>query len=232
MIIIGLTGSVGMGKSTAAAALRRMGYPVHDADAAIHAMFVPGGIAVAPIRDAFATLTGVVTPAGAIDRRVLGAHVFGNPAALRRLEAITHPLVRADTESFLARAARRQTPAVVLDVPLLFEGGGWRRCDLIVVVSAPSFIQRQRVLARPGMDAARLRAILAKQTPDRIKRRHADLVVQTGRHLGAAWRDLRRLDRMIQTVRRRGGGRFWPTPRFLPTAPPLSFLGRFTGKNA
>jgi dephospho-CoA kinase len=176
MIVLGLTGSIGMGKSTAAALLRRLGVPVHDADAAVHRLLGRRGAAVAAVAAAF---PGTAGKAG-IDRAALGRRVFGNPASLRRLEAILHPLVRADTDRFLRRMAARRVPLVVLDIPLLFESGGARRCDAIIVVSAPSFLQRARVLARPGMDQARFAAILAKQMPDAEKRRRADFVVPTG----------------------------------------------------
>ena len=176
MIVLGLTGSIGMGKSTAAALLRRLGVPVHDADAAVHRLLGRRGAAVAAVAAAF---PGTAGKAG-INRAALGRRVFGDPASLRRLEAILHPLVRADTDRFLRRMAARRVPLVVLDIPLLFESGGARRCDAIIVVSAPSFLQRARVLARPGMDEARFAAILAKQMPDAEKRRRADFVVPTG----------------------------------------------------
>src|SRR5215472_14406505 len=149
MVIVGLTGSIGMGKSTAAAMLRDMGVPVYDADAAVHALQAPGGAALPAIEAAF---PGVVK-AGVLDRQALGARVFGNPAALRRLEAIVHPLVGQRQRAFLKRAARQRAPLVVLDIPLLFEGRGERRIDATLVVSAPAFLQRRRVLARPGMTA-------------------------------------------------------------------------------
>jgi dephospho-CoA kinase len=188
VIIIGLTGSVGMGKSTAAATLRRLGVPIHDADAAVHRLLGRNGTAVAAVAAAFPG----VERQGAIDRPALGRQVFGNPAALRRLEAILHPLVRQSTRRFLKRWAARRAPVVVLDVPLLLETGGERRCDAVIVVSAPFFLERVRVMARPGMTEARFRAILAQQMPDHEKRRRADFVVPTGlgravtrRHLAA-----------------------------------------------
>lgn len=190
MIILGLTGSIGMGKSTAASMLRRMGVPVHDADATVHALFGPGGKAIAAVAAAF---PGVLGADGAIDRKALGAKVFGDDAALKRLEAIVHPLVRAAERDFLARQRRRRTRLVVLDIPLLFETQGERRCDVVAVVSAPAFLQAARVLARPGMTRQRLDAVLAKQMPDGDKRRRADVVIPTGLGKNPAWRRLRLL---------------------------------------
>ena len=205
MILIGLTGSIGMGKSTAAAALRRLGLPVHDADAAVHRLLAPGGAAVGPVLAAF---PDVADPAGGIDRQRLGARVFGDPAALKRLEAILHPQVRAAKRRFLAAEARRRRPMVVLDVPLLYETGGERECDAVLVVSAPAFLQRQRVLARPGMSEAKFRAILAKQMPDREKRRRAGHVVPTG--IGRRF-SLDRLRAALRAIERETG----PRPRHL-----------------
>lgn len=197
MRILGLTGSIGMGKSTAAAMLRRLGVPVHDADATVHGLFAPGGKAVAPVEAAF---PGVVKD-GAVDRAALGARVFGDDAALKRLEAIVHPLVRAAERDFLARHRRYGTPLVVLDIPLLFETHGERRCDLVAVVSAPAFLQAARVLARPGMTRARLDAVLAKQMPDEQKRRRADVVIPTGLGKGPAWKRLKALVQMMRGFR-------------------------------
>ncbi|MGD1880411.1 MAG: dephospho-CoA kinase [Kiloniellaceae bacterium] len=176
MLVIGLTGSIGMGKSTAAAMLRRLGLPVHDADAAVHRLMERGGAAVAAVAAAF---PGVERD-GRIDRGLLGAKVLGDDGAMKRLEAILHPLVRAEARRFLAKQARARRPLAVLDIPLLFETGGERLCDAVIVVSAPPFIQRARVLRRPGMTAAKFQAILARQLPDAEKRRRADFVVQTG----------------------------------------------------
>ena len=176
MVIVGLTGSIGMGKSTAATMLRRMGVPVYDADAAVHALQAPGGLALPPIEAAF---PGVVKN-GVLDRQALGARVFGDKAALRRLEAIVHPLVGQRQRAFLKRASFRRAPLVVLDIPLLFEGLGERRVDATLVVSAPAFLQRRRVMARPGMTAARLDGILRQQVPDALKRRKATIVIPTG----------------------------------------------------
>jgi dephospho-CoA kinase len=193
VVILGLTGSIGMGKSTAAAMFRQLGVPVHDADAAVHRLLEPGGAAVAPVIAAFPG----VGAGGGIDRKALGGIVFRDPEALRRLERILHPLVRADTARFLARMARRRAKVVVLDIPLLFETHGEGRCDAVVVVSAPGFLQRARVMARPGMTEARLAAVLAKQMPDRAKRARADFVVSTG--LGRYY-SLRKLRQIVKIL--------------------------------
>jgi len=176
MVIVGLTGSIGMGKSTAARMLRQMGVPVYDADAAVHALQAPGGIALPPIEAAF---PGVVKN-GVLDRQALGARVFGSKEALRKLEAIVHPLVGQKQRAFLKRAAQRGVPLVVLDIPLLFEGRGERRVDATLVVTAPAFLQRRRVLARPGMTAEKLAGILRQQVPDSIKRRKGTFIIPTG----------------------------------------------------
>lgn len=191
MKVIGLTGGIGMGKSTAARGFRRAGIRVFDADAAVHALQASGGLGVAPIAAAF---PGAVR-AGSVDREALRRAVLGNPEALRRLERIIHPLVRAMQRRFLARARRDRQRLVVLDIPLLFETRGAREFDLIVVVSAPARVQRRRVLARPGMTSDRLAAILARQTPDAEKRRRADVVVRTGLSRHHADRAIRRLIR-------------------------------------
>ncbi len=189
MKILGLTGSIGMGKSTAAAMLRRLGVPVHDADATVHRLLGRGGAAVAAVDGAF---PGVVRD-GAVDRQELGRRVFGQPAELRRLEAILHPLVRRAETEFLKRHRRRGTRLVVLDIPLLFETGGERRCDAVAVVSCPAFLQAQRVLRRPGMSAAKLAAIRAQQMPDREKRRRARFVLPSGAGKVPVLRGLKRI---------------------------------------
>ncbi|WPZ35493.1 dephospho-CoA kinase [Thalassobaculum sp. OXR-137] len=195
MIVVGLTGSIGMGKSTTANMFRRLGIPLHDSDAVVHAMMRPGGEAVAPIAAAFPE----AVREGAVDRPALGARVFGDPVALRRLESIVHPLVGARTRRFLRQSRRHRRPIVVLDVPLLLEGSSHLLCDLVAVVSAPGFIQRQRVMARPGMTAQRLASILAKQMPDAEKRRRADRVIHTG--LGRAY-TMRSVKRLVTGLRR------------------------------
>lgn len=195
MIVLGLTGSIGMGKTTAAGMLRRLRVPLFDADATVHRLLASGGAAVERVAAAF---PGVRAPQGGIDRARLGRCVFGNPPALSRLEAILHPMVATEEQGFLTRARARRERLVVLDVPLLFESRGAARCDYVLVVSAPAFLQRQRVLRRPGMSETRLAAILEKQMPDREKRRRADFVVPTG--LG---RDetLRRLKAIVAELR-------------------------------
>lgn len=200
MVILGLTGSIGMGKTTAANMLRRLGVPVHDADATVHRLLGRGGAAVPLVEAAF---PGVVRD-GAVDRAALGRRVFDDPEALRRLEAILHPLVRRAERRFLARSAAARVPIVVLDIPLLFETGAERRCDATIVVTAPRFVQRARVLRRPGMTAARLAAIEARQMPDAEKRRRADFIVRTGRDRRATLRALIRIVRLMRRGGRKG----------------------------
>jgi dephospho-CoA kinase len=182
MITIGLTGSIGMGKSTTAAMFAQAGVPVYDADAEVHALYAPGGAAVAPLEAAF---PGVVKD-GAVDRTALSAQVIGKPGQMKKLEAIVHPLVGRSRIGFYERAAARGADLVVLDIPLLFETGGERNVDAVVVVSAPADQQRARVLARPGMSEEKLDAILAKQMQDAEKRARAHFVVDTGHGLDAA----------------------------------------------
>lgn len=208
MVILGLTGSIGMGKSTAAAMLRRLGVPVHDADAAVHRLMRRGGRAVAAIEAAF---PGVVSR-GAVDRKKLGTAVFDDPPALRRLEGILHPLVREETEAFLRRQARRRQPLVVLDIPLLFETAAQRRVDAVLVVTAPPHQQRQRVLRRPGMTEERFAQVLAQQTPDAEKRRRADFILNNGLSKG---RSLKRLEGIV-TMARTLEPRHWPPRRQPP----------------
>jgi dephospho-CoA kinase len=202
MIVIGLTGSIGMGKTTAAAMLRRLGVPVHDSDAAVHRLIGRGGRAVGRIAKAF---PGVVKD-GAVDRAALGARVFGDPAALKRLEAILHPMVADEKGRFLRRWAGRRRKAVALDVPLLFETKGDRQCDATILVSAPASVQATRVLRRPGMTRARLAEIRARQMPEAEKRRRASDIVPTG--LGYRL-TLRRLTEIVDklSVER---GKHWP----------------------
>lgn len=176
---MGLTGGIGMGKSTVASMFRDLGVPVHDADASVHRLYGLGGAAVEPVGAAF---SGTVRE-GAIDRVALSGAVVGKPEAMRRLEAIVHPLVRAEEAAFLE--ANADAPLVVLDVPLLFETGGERRVDRVVVVSAPDAVRRARVLARPGMTAEKLDALIVRQVPDADKRARADHVVDTGTTLDA-----------------------------------------------
>ncbi len=192
-VILCLTGSIGMGKSETARMFRRLGVPVFDADAAVHALLAKGGAAVKPVAAAFPG----VEKAGAIDRKALGAKVFDNPPALRSLEGILHPLVHACERAFVSQARRRRAPVVVLDIPLLFETGGEHRCDYVAVVSAPKIVQRYRVLRRPGMTGDRLSRVLGQQMPDREKRKRADFVIRTGNGKAFA---LRQVKRIIRTV--------------------------------
>jgi len=182
MRLIGLTGSIGMGKSTTAAMFREHGVPVYDADAAVHDLYDVGGAAVAPVGEAF---PGVVQ-GGAVDRELLRQRVLGDPEALKRLNAIVHPLVGQDRLGFFAEAQARGADLVVLDIPLLFETGGDANMDAVVVVSAPARMQRERVLARPGMTPDRFDAILAQQMADAEKRARAHYVVDTGKGLDHA----------------------------------------------
>ena len=171
--VLGLTGSIGMGKSATAGIFRQLGVPVHDADAAVHRLY--RGRAAPLVEKAF---PGTVAD-GAVDRGRLGAAVLGDPARMRELEAIVHPLVREEEEAFLERAAL--AAIAVLDIPLLFETGGEARCDAVLVVTAPASVQRERVLARPGMSEEKFQSILSKQMPDAEKRARAHFLVDTSR---------------------------------------------------
>jgi dephospho-CoA kinase len=183
VIVLGLTGSIAMGKSRAAAMFRAHGVPVFDADAVVHALFAPGGAATGPVAAAFPGTLEATT--GGVDRVRLAGLVMGDAAVLARLEAIVHPLVPAAEGAFLRRACRAGAGLVVLDVPLLFETGGERRVDAVAVVSASPMLQAQRALRRPGMTPERLARIRAKQMPDAEKRRRADYVIPSGRDGGA-----------------------------------------------
>ncbi|KTE18558.1 dephospho-CoA kinase [Sphingopyxis sp. H050] len=183
--ILGLTGSIGMGKSTAAKMFEREGVPVFDADAEVHRLQGPGGALVAAIEARFPGTTG----SKGVDRQKLGARVLGNSHELAALEAIVHPAVAKAQRKFLMR--HRARDVVVLDIPLLFEKGGWRRVGAIAVVSAPVWMQTKRVLRRPGMTRAKLRAIRRLQVPDRVKRARADFVIETGRPKSATHRQIR-----------------------------------------
>ena len=195
MIVLGLTGSIGMGKSTAATTLQRLRVPRFDADRVVHQLLAPGGSAVAPVAAVFCS---VRSAQGGIDRSLLGQRVFGDPEALGRLERIIHPMVEARERRFLAFSRARREPIVVLDIPLLFESASERRCDYVLVVSAPPMVQRQRVLRRPGMTEKRLAAILSNQMPDREKRRRADFVVPTGLSRNLSLRRLRSIVRLLR----------------------------------
>jgi dephospho-CoA kinase len=208
VITLGLTGSIGMGKSTAAAMLRRLGVPLFDADAAVHRVLGRGGAAVSQVEAAF---PGVRNEAGGIDRQRLGPLVFGHPEALRRLEGILHPMVRAAERRFVARARARREKLIVLDIPLLYETGGTGRCDFVLVVSAPARLQRERVMRRRGMSAQRFAEILRAQLPDSEKRRRADFVVSTALSKAATFRRLQAIVEQLRygkKLRRRGLARY------------------------
>jgi dephospho-CoA kinase len=194
MLIIGLTGSIGMGKSTTAAMFAARGVAVHDADAAVHRLYA--GEAVAPVEAAF---PGVAS-GGRIDRTQLAARVLADPAALARLEAIVHPLVRASEDAFLTRARTAGRRCVLLDIPLLFEGGRESDLDVIVVVTADADTQRRRVLARPGMTEERFAAISARQVPDREKRQRAHFLVDTSYGLPSAERQVAAILRALASA--------------------------------
>jgi len=197
MIRLGLTGSIGMGKSTVAAMFARAGVPVFDADAVVHRLQGPDGGLVAVIEAAFPDTTG---PEG-VDRTALGEAVLGDPAALKRLESLVHPAVAAERARFLAEHA--DAPIVLLDIPLLFETGGEASVDKVAVVSAPPEVQRARVLSRPGMTPERFDAILARQTPDAEKRARADFVIDTGGSLDATAAEV---EAVIACLLRAAGG--------------------------
>lgn len=180
MIVVGLTGSIGMGKSTTAAMFRAAGVPVHDADAAVHRLYA--GKAAPLIEAAFPG----ATQGGVVDRPRLAALLGSDGAAFRKLEAIIHPLVREEEVAFVMAASAARAPVIVLDVPLLFETGGDVRCDAVVVVTAPAGVQRARVLSRPGMDEARLASLMSRQLPDAEKRLRAHFLVDTGHGMASA----------------------------------------------
>ncbi|MEE8392951.1 MAG: dephospho-CoA kinase [Rhodospirillales bacterium] len=202
MFILGLTGSIGMGKTVAASEFRRLRVPVHDADKTVHTLMAKGGEAVGAIEKAF---PGTVE-SGAVERKILAEQVFANKEDLSRLEAIIHPLVHRIEWKFLRSAALRKHPLAVLEIPLLFETGGETKCDAVVVVTAARFIQEKRVLDRPGMTLKRFEQICANQLSDAEKRRHADFVVQTG--LGRAF-SLCKIREIIKTTRNWRGAK-WP----------------------
>jgi dephospho-CoA kinase len=196
MIVLGLTGSIGMGKSTTAAMFEALGVPVHSADAAVHRLY-EGSLA-----DAVEAAFPGTAPAGRVDRARLAARLAGDPDAFARLERIVHPAVRREEERFLAEARRAGAPLAVLDVPLLFETGGEARVDKVLVATAPASVQRARVLARPDMTAEKLEAILARQVPDAEKRRRADFVLDTSDGLDAARTEVARIVAVL--LERRG----------------------------
>ena len=197
MIVIGLTGSLGMGKSATALMFAEAGVPVHDADATVHRLYESD--AVEPIQAAFPG----VTSDGRIDREKLSLRVLNDAAALRRLEAIVHPLVRREEERFLAEAEARGARCAVLDIPLLFETGADQRVDVVVVVSAPFEEQRRRVLRRPGMTAERFERLLVKQLPDAEKRQRADFVVDTSQGFDSARAQVRGILQNLERMPKR-----------------------------
>ncbi len=203
MLIIGLTGSIGMGKTETAKMFARLGVPVYDADAAVHALYERDGAAVVPIAETF---PGTVKD-GAVDREALSRAVVGKPHAMEILEKIVHPLVRGEQIAWLQAQALAGHPMVLLDIPLLFETGGEDKVDVIVVCSAPEAVQRDRVLERPGMTAEKLDAILAKQLPDAEKRARADFIVETDKGLDHAFGQVKRI---VETLHGRDGT-IWPS---------------------
>jgi dephospho-CoA kinase len=186
-LLVGLTGSIGMGKSETAKMFARLGISVYDADAAVHRLYEPGGAAVPEIAKLFPDSI----KDGRVDRAMLSKHVTTDKEAFRKLEQLVHPLVAREQKSFLEKAAAKGADLVVLDIPLLFEGGGHARVDAIVVVSAPAHTQRERVLARPGMTEDKLDQILARQMPDAEKRAKAHFVVETDKGLSHAFEQVK-----------------------------------------
>ena len=197
MIVLGLTGSIGMGKSTAANMLRRLRVPVCDADAIVHDLIGPGGAAVVAVDDAFPD----VVSNGTVDRAALGAQVFGDPPALERLEHILHPLVEAARDRFLKQSRRARVPVVALDIPLLYEVAADKLCDATIVLSAPPFVQSGRVLARPSMTQEKLNDILSRQMSDLEKRRRATFVIPSGSGRRATLQALTRIVRLARKGR-------------------------------
>jgi dephospho-CoA kinase len=195
MFILGLTGSLGMGKSTAAKFFAEEGVPVHDADAVVHRLY--DGEATAAIEAAFPGTTA----GGTVDRGRLGAHLIAHPGDFKRLEAIVHPLVQAAEKTFLA--AHADAPVVVLDIPLLYETAAEARCDAVVVVSAPPDIQRTRVFNRPGMTDERFESIISRQVPDAVKRERADFIVDSGQSFDHARAQVREILRAVSTMPKR-----------------------------
>jgi dephospho-CoA kinase len=193
--ILGLTGSLGMGKSTAAKFFAEEGVPVHDADAVVHRLY--DGEATAAIEAAFPGTTA----GGTVDRGRLGAHLIAHPGDFKKLEAIVHPLVRVAEERFLAEHA--DAPVVVLDIPLLYETAAEARCDAVVVVSAPPDVQRDRVFGRPGMTDERFESIISRQVPDAVKRERADFIVDSGQSFDHARAQVREILRVVSTMPKR-----------------------------
>lgn len=197
MFVLGLTGSLGMGKSTTAGFFAELCVPVHDADAAVHRLYKAEAVPL--IEAAFPGTTAD----GEVDREKLAKRVLDDPAEVKKLEAIVHPLVRAAEEHFLAEAKRKSAKVAVLDIPLLFETGGDRRCDAVVVVSAPEEVRRTRIFERPGMTAQKFAAIAANQMPDAEKRKRADFVVDTSKGFDAAREQVREILARVATMPKR-----------------------------
>jgi dephospho-CoA kinase len=192
MKIFALTGSIGMGKSTAASLLRRMGVPVHCADDVVHKALSPGGAAVARVGKLYPkALRKNFLGKKYVDRKILGAAAFHDTKLMKKLEQILHPLTKKARKTFLKQARKKKEKAVVLDIPLLFEKKLEKEADVILVVSAPAKVQKRRVLSRPGMTEKKFRAILSRQMPDREKRKRADIVIPTGRGRGVTKRSLK-----------------------------------------
>jgi dephospho-CoA kinase len=215
MVILGLTGSIAMGKTTAAEMFSRLGVPVYDADRTVHRLLATGGKAVDPIEALFPG----VSRDGAVDRETLASRVFGDDEALRRLEAVVHPLVAREKKHFLRRAARQGWQTVVLDIPLLFETSSQMAFDAVAVVTAPAFVQEQRLLKRPGMDRKRIAVIRGRQMSDVQKRRLADFIIPTG--LGRAV-TMHTIKCVVEEVRHWRGTK-WPPmqrPRRIDATPP------------
>lgn len=194
--IIGLTGGIGMGKSTAAKILNGFGLPVYNADRAIHDLLRKGGKGVKPV----AKLFPEALKRGAMDRKIIGQSVFHHPAKLKRLEKILHPLVHKIEKDFLNQAQTKKAAAVILEIPLLFETGADKRCDIVICVTAPKHVQKTRVLIRKHMTKERFKAILARQMPDAEKRKKADYVVQTGKGYVDTRRQLSKIMDELQVV--------------------------------
>lgn len=202
MIILGLTGSIGMGKTMASDGFKRFGIPVHNADRAVHAMMCEGGEAVR----AMAALFPAAVRRGNVDRQMIAQEVFADAKALNRIEGVLHPLVRLRERKFLSQCARQGRGMVVLDVPLLFETKGEERCDGIITVSAPAFVQHQRVLQRPGMTLARFQSILTRQVPDAEKRKRSDFIVLTGLSRHFSLIQIQKIVRLTKQWK----GKHWP----------------------
>ncbi len=198
MLRVAITGSIGMGKSETARTLSAHGFPLYDADAAVHALYAPGGAGVGPVGAMFPE----AVRDGAVDRAALAGLALGDAEKMRALEAVVHPLLSASRQDFLAAARAARAPAVLFDIPLLFETGGDKAVDLVVVASAPYAVQRQRVLARPDMDEEKFQKILARQLPDEEKRRRSDVVIDTGRGRAYAAGQIKALAQRLK----RGGG--------------------------